>query len=129
MAVAEIKLTQITMQVGFADVLVDTVNTALENREEAFDSVGSDDPIALAAHVFVSGMFDGSVRREVPADAGELAAFIGHEVTFRRSVAVQNRVDGFAANGRHVEGPRGAVALDQRQNRIHVAVTVANFGS
>ena len=43
MAVAEIKLGQIAMQVGFADVLIHAVNAAFKDREETFNGVGGDD--------------------------------------------------------------------------------------
>lgn len=127
-AVPEIELVQIAMQVGFADVLIHAVHAAFEDREEAFDGIGGDDPFALAAYVFVRSVFDGSVRGKVPADAGEHATFIGHEIAFRRSVAAQDRVNVLAAHGRHVERPDAAVPLDQREDRIHMAVAVADFG-
>ena len=65
MAVAEIKLGQIAVQVGFADVLVFTVNSALQDREKTFNGIGVD----VAPHVFVFAVGDSSVRRKIPAYA------------------------------------------------------------
>ena len=48
-AVAEIEFVQIAMQVGFADVLINAINAAFEDREEAFNAVGGDDASRLPA--------------------------------------------------------------------------------
>src|SRR5580693_7722031 len=45
-AIAEIVLGEITMQMLLAAMLVDALHAALENREIAFNRVGGDDPVA-----------------------------------------------------------------------------------
>ena len=57
------------MQMGFADMLVDAINAALQDRKEALDGVGGNDLIAFVANIFVPAMVDGAMRGEVPADA------------------------------------------------------------
>lgn len=124
-AVAEIELAQIAMQMGFAHVLINAVHAAFQDREESFYGVG----VSVAAHVFVGIVLDGAVRCKIPADGGKRCFLIGHELAFGRSMAAQNRVQGVGANVRHVEGPCRAVTLDQRQNRPHVAGAGVNLGS
>jgi hypothetical protein len=55
MRVAEIELRQIPLQVGLADVLIDPIEAALQDREVAFDGIG----VHIAAHVFGLSVIDG----------------------------------------------------------------------
>jgi hypothetical protein len=55
------------VQVGLADVLIDAVHAALQDREEDFHGVGVDIP----ADIFAFGVLDASVRVVVPAKGGE----------------------------------------------------------
>jgi len=123
-AVSEIELAQIAVQVRFADVLVHAVHAAFEDREETFDGVG----MGVTAHVLIGAVLDGVVRGEVPADGDERRFLIGHELALGRSVAAEYRVQAIGADVRHVEGTSTAVALDQRQNRPHVAGAGVNLG-
>jgi hypothetical protein len=55
MRVAEIGLREIPLQVGLADVLIDPIEAALQDREVAFDGIG----VHIAAHVFGLSVIDG----------------------------------------------------------------------
>jgi hypothetical protein len=66
-------------------------------------------------------VIDGPMRSEVPADFAERRRFVGHEVAFGRSKVFQRRAEIVGANVRHVDGSRGTIPLDQRENRVHVA--------
>ena len=66
-AVVEIKFSEITMQVRFADMLINTIHAAFQDREKSFDGIGGDDPAAFTPHVFVFAMRDEAVRSKIPA--------------------------------------------------------------
>src|SRR5580700_3342288 len=51
-AVAEIELRQIPMQMGLGNVLIGAIHAALEDRKEAFDGVS----VYVAPHVFVGAV-------------------------------------------------------------------------
>jgi hypothetical protein len=57
-AVSEVEFAQIPPQMCFGDVLIHTVDAALQDREVAFNGVG----VNVAAHVFVSSVVDGAMR-------------------------------------------------------------------
>lgn len=61
-AVAEIKLAQVTVQVSLAEMLVNAINATLQDREKSFDGVRMNE----AAHVFVASVVDGSMRGKIP---------------------------------------------------------------
>src|SRR5205823_13863714 len=72
-AVAEIELREIAMQMRFADVLIGAVNAALQNRKEPLDGVGVD----VAANVLIGTVLDRTVRSKIPADPHKCRGFIG----------------------------------------------------
>jgi hypothetical protein len=121
MAVPEIKLDKVAIQVRFADVLVHAINATLQDREKALNGIGGDNASVFAAHIFVFAVIDGPMPSEVPADFAERRRFVGHEVAFGRSKVFQRRAEIVGANVRHVDGSRGTIPLDQRENRVHVA--------
>ena len=53
--VAEIEFGKVTVQVGFAAMLIDADHAALENREHVLDGVGVDQGIAFEARIFPHG--------------------------------------------------------------------------
>src|SRR6266480_290198 len=128
-AVPKVKLSKVAMKVRFADVLVNAVDAAFQDRKETLDGVGVNDPeIAIregvrlgVAHVFVFPVLDGAVSCEIIANSGEGARLIGHEVAFGRCVLIENCVKVLAANVRQMERPHATFALDQRHNRVHLA--------
>lgn len=129
MAIAEIKLREVTVQVGLADVLINAVHAAFQDRKEALDGVGADDPITFVPDIFVFGVVDGAMRGEIPTDGNQRLLFVSHEIALERSVLVEDRMKIIAAHVRHMERPRGTVPLDQREYRVHVAGPTADLGS
>ena len=106
-AVAEIELRQIAMQVRLADVLIDAINAALQDREKALDRVG----VNIAAHILVVAVRDGAVRSKIPADAGKRRRFIGHEMTFARGTLADHFAQVFGLDIRHVKRLGGAATI------------------
>lgn len=88
--VTELVLRQIAVQVLLAAVLVHALHAALEDAEVALDGVRVD----IAAHVF-TGLVGGEVvAREVLADAGVVAGFVGVERGFLGNVLADDRHQG-----------------------------------
>lgn len=79
MAVTEIEFGQIALQMRFADMLINAVDAAFQDREETFNRVG----MGLAANVFIFAVRDRFVRGEIPADGGKDRPFVRHEVALR----------------------------------------------
>ena len=65
-AIAEIELRQIAVQMLLAAMLVDALHAALEDRVVAFDGVGADDDRSASSYadVFLVAVLDGLVARE-----------------------------------------------------------------
>ncbi len=84
--IAEIKFRQIAMQMLFAAMLIDTTHAALENCEIALDGICR----YVAACVFLLGVIDGFVRRELLANLLVQLAFIGMEAALTINVAANN---------------------------------------
>jgi hypothetical protein len=62
--VSEIEFAEVTLQVLLANVVVHTIDAALEDRKVALDRVG----VGIAAHVFADRMVYGAMAREALAD-------------------------------------------------------------
>jgi hypothetical protein len=60
-AVTEVELGEIAVQMPLLAMLVHTLHTALENAVLAFNGVRRNEPVGLAANVLVVGVFDGVV--------------------------------------------------------------------
>src|SRR5215469_5521499 len=75
-AVAEIELSKITVKMFLANVLIDSINPALQDREIVLGGIGG----SVAAHVFLLRMVHGAVTGELLASFPVHAAFIGSQV-------------------------------------------------
>ena len=62
--IAKIELAEIPLQVFLADVMIDAVDAALEDREIALNSVG----VGISANVFLGGMVDYLMAGEARAN-------------------------------------------------------------
>jgi len=85
-AIAEIKLSEIAVQVLLAAMLIDALHAALEDRIVVLDGIGADDALALIAHIFIIAVLDGIVAREPPAYVVIMARFVGHQRAFAGDV-------------------------------------------
>ena len=74
--VAEIEFIQISVKMLLAYVMVDTVQTALEEGEIAFHGIRVD----IASHVFARPMIDGLVTLEAHVQPAIRAKVIGHDL-------------------------------------------------
>src|ERR1700729_1832529 len=77
-AIAEIELRKIAVQMAFAAMLVNALHAAFEDRIESFDGIGMDVP----ANVFLAAMVHALVAGKFSADLKILAGFIGHQCGF-----------------------------------------------
>jgi len=76
LVVAEIELGEIPLQVLLADVMIDSVDTALQDREIPFNGIG----VRIAANIFFGGMVDGLVTGEALVGFQVDSALIGAQV-------------------------------------------------
>lgn len=113
-AVPEIELTEIPLQVGFGDVLINAVDAALEDRKVALDGVG----VGVAPDVFLGAVVDGLVRSEVPADAGIDRRLVAHEAAVHVGVAPEDGPQQLGSDVRDVEAADLAAALYQRHDGL-----------
>ena len=108
---------------GFADMLINAVHAALEDREIALDGVGGDYPIALKLRRTYSSLLWLTVSCDLKFQpiSTEGRSFIGHEVALGRSVVFKDRARLWARTSGMWNGVHAAVPLDQRKDRVHVA--------
>ncbi len=110
-AVAEIELGEITMQMRLANAVIDTRDPALENRIVVFDRVRVRPTAELG--VFVRRMIDGVVAGEFRADCGIDRAFIGHERALFVRMLVEDFLDLLAGDVGDVERTGAAIAFNE----------------
>src|ERR1700683_1954491 len=85
-AIAEIELRQIAVQVLFLAVLINALHAALKDREVAFDRVGMHD----ATNVFVGRVSDGLVLPIFVAKLGVAGRFVAHDERFLGDIGLDN---------------------------------------
>jgi len=70
----KIELGEVAVKVGLADVVERAVDAALQQREVALDRIGMME--AARFDIFLGGMIDGAVARELVADRWVDGAFV-----------------------------------------------------
>ena len=110
--VTEIELSEIPVQVSFAHMEVAAINTAFQDGEEVFDSVG----MSVAANVLIHTMSNDFVAGKFGANLTIAASLIGSQMAFAISVFRNNGFYGRGGNVRHIEGPHASIALYQCKN-------------
>src|SRR5882672_2569727 len=84
-AVAEIELRKVAVQVIVGAVLIDTLHAAFEDREESLDGVGMQSVIG-PRHILSALVMHDAVPSEFPAYQGVGVVFVGHELSFAGNV-------------------------------------------
>ena len=97
---------------GFADVMIDANDAALERREVAFDRVA----VRGAAHVFVSAMIDHFMAGKLLAHAHVVASRIRHQRGLAAHMRNNQRAERLTADVGNVMRTGLAAALYQRMN-------------
>jgi hypothetical protein len=117
-AVTEIKLGQIAMQMGFADVEVAAVNPALEDREEPLDGIGvCFDTIRKLARPLLFSVVHCIVSGKALADAAIGAQFVGHQPALGIRPADNHATEGRGSDVLDLAGACPAAALDEGDDR------------
>jgi hypothetical protein len=86
-AVSEIVLGKISVQMLLAAMLVDALHPTFEDRIEAFDGIGVD----VAANVFLLTMVHALMAGELATNFKVLARLISHQRSFLGDVGADNR--------------------------------------
>src|SRR3954451_5055621 len=71
-----------------ANMVIDAVDAALQDREISFDGVG----MRVAANVFLDGMIDSLVAGEALADLGINGALVGAQIRLGRNFFFEDRL-------------------------------------
>jgi hypothetical protein len=112
--VPKVELAQISLQMGFGDVLIDAIDAPLEDAEISLNGIGMN----VATDVLAFGVVDGAVRSKVVADEGVNVRLIGHQVGFKRDIAGHDTAYSVGADGGHVERAHVAVTFDKGNDRL-----------
>src|SRR4051812_47499215 len=110
MVVTEVKFAEIPLQMLGADVVIDAIYAALEDREVALNSVG----VRVAPDVFLGGVVHGLMACEALADFCINAALVSTQMRLGRNLLFEDRLQIGRVDVRHMKGCDAAVALDQR---------------
>src|SRR5579863_9689983 len=128
-AIAEIELGQIAVQVLFLAMLIDALHAALEDRIVAFGGVGVgvEAGHAVGVAVFVAAMIDGRMVGELAANLGVMRRFVGHKVRLARDVLAHDRRD--VRDGRAVDMKRtGRAAAFHKGQHRHLVMAASADG-
>ena len=110
--ISEIKLSQITVKMLFAAMLINALYPALKDAEKAFNRVR----VNLAAHIFISAVADKFVARKILVQVLVLARFVRHDRRFFGDIGANNRHKLGSAGTINMEGTNSAATFDKRQN-------------
>src|SRR6266404_6086645 len=111
--VPEVELGGVAVQMGFAHMEVAAVDSAFEDREVVFRSVGVPEE---SANVFLGAVVHRAVPSELPSNRPIDRTFVGHQVAGAIDVGGHYRSESLSGNVRDVEAADPAIALDQRQH-------------
>jgi len=128
-AVAELKLRNVAMQVLFLTVLVNALHAALENGVIALKRVGMNlhAGLAVCVTVLADGVADGVVARILVAKLIVVLGLIGHNMSFARDVFTDDRQDSGCAGRVDMERTSASAALDQCQDNALVRRAATDF--
>ena len=110
-AVTEVELAQITMQMRSVAMLINADHAPLEDGKEAFDGVAVDG----AARIFAAAVIDRTVAQELFANPAVVAGAIGIEVAIPVS-SFERAGDFLHAEIDDVNGPSAPAPFDKRDD-------------
>jgi hypothetical protein len=121
-AVSEIELGKIAVQMALTTMLINTFHATLEDAVKSFDGIR----VNVAAHVFTGFMTDALMAGEMVAEREIMSAFIGHHRGFFCNIGLDDRdYIGCAGSLNTERANLPAVSIHERKNRILVAMATA----
>lgn len=120
-AVAEIELREIAMQVLLAAELVHAPHAALEDREIAFDLVSAETVLGIVADAVEHAAVIGKLLADLPVVPG----FVGHENAFQIHVGADNVGDFIRNHLIGMDRTGAAGALIEESNDLHLVTETA----
>src|SRR5208337_3125442 len=124
MVIAEIKLRGIAMKVKRAHMLINAIDTALEDTEKALCRVS----VNLTPHIFASVMLHHLMLRKFLAQGYILPCIIGHKVSVFTDLLFKDRFQGIGGHAGDVKRSHFAVSLNKRENGVFVPDATALLG-
>ena len=113
-AVAELELRQIAVQMLLAAMLLHAAHPAFEDAESAFNGVRGD----VAAHVFLVIVMHRAMLRKLTAYALIHPRFVGHQAGFTRKIGKHDRLDFRSGLFDMDKAAATAVAIDQAEDSL-----------
>lgn len=114
LVVTEIELGEVAAQMLLADMVIDAIDPALEDREIVLDGVG----VRVASHVFLDTVVDALVARELIAHQAVLPGIVGHEPGAAIYLRHQDRAQRLGVHLGHVMRAHEAATLDQGERDL-----------
>jgi hypothetical protein len=112
--VSEVEFGEVTVQMFLADMLINAVDAALEDREVPLGSIG----VSIASDVFFLSVDDGLMASELLADLPVNAAFVGAKVRSLVDPSFKNWAQIRGVHFRDVVRADAPLAFDQGDNRF-----------
>jgi hypothetical protein len=121
-AIPEIKLRQLAVQMLLTAMLIDALHSALEDRIVALDRISVD---VAVADIFVGAVLDGFVAGEPLTDVLVVTSLIGHQRGFAGDVIADDIVNLPDASVVDVKATRTTAALYESKNSVLMSPTAA----
>src|SRR5207248_7807780 len=115
-AVPEIELGEITVQMAVATMLINSAHAAFEDREEALNGVGA----RLAAHPFAASMHDVIVPSELATDTAIELRLVGIQDAVTLEVLANDAADVALVHPVRMDGTGAPAALDESDDHALV---------
>jgi hypothetical protein len=112
--VPKIKFGEITMQMFLADVLIDAIDPALEDREVSLGGVS----VSITSDVFILRVNDGMMAGEFLASFPIDATFVSAKMRSFVDPSLENWSQVGGIHFRHMVRANAALAFDKRDNRF-----------
>ena len=116
-AVTEIELAQISVQMPFAAMLIDALHTAFKDAVVALNRIC----VSTAAHPFFCLVVDAFVTGKLGSDFDVLGGFVGHQCSLFGDVRANNRNDLSDSSAIHMKAAGRSAALDKGEHGVLVA--------
>ena len=124
--IPKIEFIAVTMKMSLANMMKGAVDTALQERKEAFRRVG----ISFASHVLASAVIDGFMRSKFLVETAIGKKFVGDDSSFSAYIFADDFFQVFCRHGFNWHRPNVSVSLNQGENGglISSATATRTFG-
>jgi hypothetical protein len=112
LVVAEVELAQIPLQMLLADVMIDAIDAAFQDREISLDRVG----VGVATDILFCRVIHSLMAGEALADRCIEAALVSAQIRLRRNLLFEDRLEIGGIDVRDMKGRDATFALHKRDH-------------